>query len=237
MKMFELLLKQYKKEVPSEKEKSLKDKSISIIIIILFMAWFLLLFSTLAYFFMYLYTSSIPNIKWPVIFFFNMLLCMGILEILDIYKKRKIDERKREETRMYKMVKLLYKYNFDASSENEIERLYKYAKKLKDSKSKNIKDTFYFGTFVTTIIASSFSKNEYFSVKTILSIAVAVFIISIVLHFMEYYARRFVHSFFVDYKLECFVKDVSSLMLFPEKTKELYEKVKKDEELTLEYWI
>ena len=74
--------------------------------------------------------------------------------------------------------------------------------------------------------------------KTILSIAVAVFIISIVLHFMEYYAGRFVHSFFIDYKLGMLCEeDVSSLMLFPEKTKELYEKVKKDEELTLEYWI
>ena len=40
---------------------------------------------------------------------------------------------------MYKMVKLLYKYNFDASSENEIERLYKYAKKLKDSKKQRTK--------------------------------------------------------------------------------------------------
>lgn len=256
--MFELLLKRYNEifddySLSHKKRRSIKGTCNSYVIFFLKIVVLLFILGVMVFFFRESIYSKNGKILYVVLSVAAIIGLLFILRYLDLRDEQiggedndveKQIQKHEQESRMYKMIKLLNDFNIEVSIE-EVERLYRYTKEIRDAKElKNEKYSFIKGPLILAVVTSlifpivsnylqsGMSKIKHISINDINTLIIGLLLLAVALDIAVSSFQNLYRDIFKDNRLECFMNDVSSLMLFPEKTQELYEKVKKDEELT-----
>ena len=223
----ETLTKEKSNEEDSKDDNS-NDSSISIIVLSIAICCFILYFFFL-----------------KVQFYIGLILPVFIIVFIH-YKSEKCKEGKenaleKQEKRIKDMLELLDEFNIDGSSVKEVEKLYKYAKKLYDAKElRNEKYSFFNSPlmlaianglifpFIYQYLYNDFSKIKNITFSELNVIIIYLFLFDVLLNVLTSSLKYFDYYISKDDRLEHFIKDISSLMLFPEQTKKLYKEVKNE---------
>ncbi|WP_164121663.1 hypothetical protein [Sharpea azabuensis] len=226
----ETLTKEKSNEEDSKDDNS-NDSSISIIVLSIAICCFILYFFFLKVQF---YIGLIPPVFIIVFIHYKSEKCKE-------EKEAKENALEKQEKRIKDMLELLDEFNIDGSSVKEVEKLYKYAKKLYDAKElRNEKYSFFNSPLMLAIVNglifpfiyqylyNDFSKIKNITFSELNVIIIYLFLFDVLLNVLTSSLKYFDYYISKDDRLEHFIKDISSLMLFPEKTKKLYKEVKNE---------